>query len=325
MEQINLGKSDIRVSRIGFGCWGLSGAYGSIAAGEAERLLQAVADTGINFLDTADVYGGGANEELLGRALAGRRREIVLATKFGYVGDEMGGLRIDGRPEYVMAACEASLQRLKTDYIDLYYLHRVDKTVPITETVGAMQRLKDQGKIRAIGLSEAGIATLQQAGTAGRIDVLQSEYSLATPDLQDRVLPFLEKQGITLAAFSPLGRGMLTALASGIQPGPDDYRQLIPRFQEPHLTHNIRIAEQMQDMAQQLGTSLATLSLAWVLASGKNNIPIPGTRKLDHLRENCRALELRLSPDIAQQLAALALQFRGARHNPANAAFYDVD
>ena len=325
MEQINLGKSDIRVSRMGFGCWGLSGAYGSIAAGEAEQLIHAVVDRGINFLDTADVYGGGANEELLGRALAGRRREIVLATKFGYVGDEMGGLRIDGRPEYVMAACEASLQRLKTDYIDLYYLHRVDKTVPITETVGAMQRLKDQGKIRAIGLSEAGIATLQQAGTAGRIDVLQSEYSLATPDLQDRVLPFLEKQGITLAAFSPLGRGMLTALASGIQPGPGDYRQLIPRFQEPHLTHNIRIAEQMQDMAQQLGTSLATLSLAWVLASGKNNIPIPGTRKLDHLRENCRALELRLSPDIVQQLASLARQFRGARHNPANAAFYDVD
>ncbi|MDP4712521.1 MAG: aldo/keto reductase [Saprospiraceae bacterium] len=324
MEQINLGKSDIRVSRMGFGCWGLSGAYGSIAAGEAERLLQAVADTGINFLDTADVYGGGANEELLGRALAGRRQEVVLATKFGYVGDEMGGLRIDGRPEYVVAACEASLRRLRTDYLDLYYLHRVDKTVPIAETVGAMQRLKDQGKIRAIGLSEAGIATLQKAGTAGRIDVLQSEYSLATPDLQDRVLPFLEEQGITLAAFSPLGRGMLTALASGLQPGSDDYRRLIPRFQEPYLSHNIRIAEQMQDMAQQLGTSLAILSLGWILASG-NHIPIPGTRKLDHLRENCRALELRLSPDIVQQLASLARQFRGARHNPANAAFYDVD
>ena len=324
MEQINLGTSDIRVSRMGFGCWGLSGAYGSIAVEAAEKLLQQVLDLGINFFDTADVYGAGANERLVGRALGHRRAEVVLATKFGYEGDEMGGLRINGRPGYVRRACEASLQRLGMDHIDLYYLHRVDKTVPIADTVGAMEQLRQEGKIRAIGLSEVSIATLKKAGQAGRIDALQSEFSLATPDLLTEMLPFLASRGISLAAFSPLGRGMLTALASGIQPGPDDYRSLIPRFQPGHLSHNIRVAEQMQQIARQMGTSLASLSLAWVLASGKNIIPLPGTRNLAHLRENLKAFELLMQPDTYTQLQELAAQFRGERHNPQNAAFYDL-
>lgn len=323
MEQLKLGKSDLMVSRIGYGCWGLSGAYGKIGSTEAEALICRVLDLGVNFLDTADIYGAGENEKLVGRAIKGRRQEAILATKFGYVGSEQGGLKIDGSPAQVIRACEASLRRLATDYIDVYYLHRVDKTVPISETVGAMEELRREGKIRAIGLSEAGIHTLEAAGRIADIDVLQSEFSLATPDLSNEMIPYLEANNIALAAFSPLSRGMLTEMASYIDMAVDDYRRLIPRFDEENYRLNLSIVREMESIAKDLGCGLATLALAWVLASAKNTIPIPGTRQLSHLKENIRALDLSFNEDVYDRLSKLAGSFHGDRHNPVNAAFYD--
>jgi aryl-alcohol dehydrogenase-like predicted oxidoreductase len=325
MEQLKLGKSELMVSRIGYGCWGLSGAYGKISSIEAEDLICRVLDLGINFLDTADIYGAGENEKMVGRAIKNRRQEVVLATKFGYVGDEHGGLRIDGSPEQVKRACEASLSRLGTDYIDVYYLHRVDKTIPITETVGAMEDLRREGKIRAIGLSEAGIHTIEAARSIANIEVLQSEFSLATPDLSEQMIPYLEANNIVLAAFSPLSRGMLTEMASYLEMGQEDYRRLIPRFDEGNYRYNLSIVRELESIAHDLDCPLASLALAWVLASGKNIIPIPGTRKLAHLEENIRALDLSLTDELVQKLSGLAGSFYGERHNPVNAAFYDKE
>lgn len=318
-----LGRNSIYVSPVGLGCWGLTGAYGPVDTGRAVTLLHRAMDLGINFLDTADVYAHGENERLLGRAIKDKRPEIVLATKFGYVGDEQGSLSINGRPEYVRQALEASLRRLQTDYIDLYYLHRVDPHTPIGETVGAMLKLQEEGKIRAIGLSEASKHTLAKACRIAPIDALQSEYSLFTQDIEEEILPFCREQQISLVAFSPLGRGMLSDLLSKLDLAETDYRRNLPRFQGEALEKNRRLIHQLKKIAASKGITIPQLALAWLIQRGDNIVPIPGTTNIEHLESNLRALTISLSTEEMEELAFLGRQVRGARHNEENARFFD--
>lgn len=318
-----LGRSGIYVSPIGLGCWGLTGAYGPVDAGRAITLLHRAMDMGINFLDTADVYAQGENERLLSQVIQGKRPEIVLATKFGYVGDEHGSLAINGRPAYVRQALEASLQRLQTDYIDLYYLHRIDPQTAIEETVGAMLRLREEGKIRAIGLSEASRYTLEKACKIAPIDALQSEYSLFTQNIEEEILPFCRERRISLVAFSPLGRGMLSNLLHDMDLGETDYRRSLPRFQGDALEENRRLIRRLTETAAAKGITVPQLALAWLIQRGEQVIPIPGTTKLSHLESNLQALEVRLSAEEMEELAFLGRQVRGARHNEENAKFFD--
>ncbi len=325
IPSILLGQSGIHISALGLGCWGFSGAYGRVKPQAAVEIIHRALELGINFLDTADSYGQGENERLLARALKGRRQKVVLATKFGFVGHENEPRTIDGRPAYVRQALEASLRRLQTDYVDLYYLHRVDKNTPIEETVGAMQRLKEEGKIRAIGLSEAGLHSLEKARLAGRIDALQSEYSLFTQDLEEDILPYCFQENISVVAFSPLGRGMLSDLISQLEIKAGDYRKNLPRFQGEAYETNLTLIRRLKELAADQGVSLAQLALAWLWDRGERVVPIPGTSKIKHLEENVKALNVRFSRDEWMLLKQLGLQARGARHNDANARFFDEE
>jgi aryl-alcohol dehydrogenase-like predicted oxidoreductase len=319
MQRRPLGNSALEVSAIGFGCMPLSSGYAPADEAEAQATIHRALDLGVNLLDTADVYGAGHNETLIGRAIAGRRDEVVLASKFGQVPQGDGPVRIDGRPDYVTQACEASLQRLGVEVIDLYYQHRVDPQVPIEETVGAMARLVAAGKVRALGLSEAGAETLRRAYAAHPISALQSEYSLWTRDPEPEVLPACRELGVTLVCFSPLGRGFLTgAVRRRDDLGEGDYRRTIPRFEQANLDDNLAQLAVLEDLAQAKGCSTAQIALAWLLAQGEDILPIPGTRKSDHLEDNAAALDLTLSAD---ELAALDQAFAGgaasgARYRP---------
>jgi aryl-alcohol dehydrogenase-like predicted oxidoreductase len=309
MRQRALGRSGIHVSAIGLGCWGMSGSYGPADEAESVATLHHALDRGINFIDTADSYGDGHNESLIGRALAGRRREFVLASKTGWVkrpgpdGQEVIG--VDGRPERIRAACEASLGRLRADVIDLYYLHRVDPDVPVEESVGAMAELVAAGKVRFLGLSEVAEATLRRAHAVHPITALQSEYSLWTREPEAAVMPACRELGIAFVPFSPLGRGFLTgAVTDRGQIAPGDWRASNPRFAEENLARNQALLRPLEDVAKAHGATPAQVALAWVLSRGEDVIPIPGMKRRVHLDENAAALDIRLTPDDLARLDA---------------------
>ena len=308
MKTLTLGHSDLTVSALGLGCMGMSEFYKSGSEEEAVATLHHALDSGLCFLDTADMYGPFKNEELVGRAIRGRRDQVVLATKFGNVRGEDGSFRgVNGRPDYVRACCDASLQRLGVDTIDLYYQHRVDRTVPIEETVGTMADLVKAGKVRYLGLSEASAATIRRAHAVHPITALQTEYSLWTRDPEDEILPTVRELGISFVAYSPLGRGFLTARFRTLEDIPEgDYRRFAPRFQGENFQRNLDLVGKIEALAREQGVTPSQLALAWVLAQGSDIVPIPGTTRRQHLEENLGALDLVLTPDVLCQIDAVA-------------------
>lgn len=314
MKQRKLGKDGPDVSAIGLGCMGMSEFYGEHNDAESIKTIHHTLDIGVNFLDTADMYGVGKNEELVGKAIKDRRDGVLLATKFGNVRGSKGEfLGVNGKPEYVKSACDASLKRLGVDHIDLYYQHRVDKTVPIEETVGAMLQLKEQGKIKFLGLSEAAPDTIRRAVKIHPITALQSEYSLWTRDIENEILPVCRDNGITLVAYSPLGRGFL---ASRFKSDKDfeekDYRSNSPRFQGENLKHNVELLEKIEEIAKNKNCTPAQLALAWVLAQGDDIVPIPGTKKIKFVDENAASVNIQLSDDDLNQLNEITSKFEVA-------------
>ena len=288
---------------MGLGCMGMSEFYGPADEAESRATLEMAVDRGIRFLDTADFYGAGKNEELLSDILRRRRKEIVLATKFGFIRDPAAPddptrRRLNGKPEYVRSACEVSLRRLKVDVIDLYYQHRVDPSTPIEETVGAMAQLVKEGKVRALGLSEAPVDIIRRAAAVHPIAALQNEYSLWTRDPEDGPLQTCHALGISLVAYSPLGRGFLTGqLRTPDDFAPDDFRRNNPRFQGENFQKNLRLVEKVGALAKQKGCTPGQLALAWVMAQGDDVVPIPGTKRRKYLEENLGALDVRLTPE----------------------------
>ncbi len=304
MEQRRLGSQGLTVPALGLGCMGMSDFYAGRDDVESVATIHRALDLGITLLDTADVYGPLTNERLVGRAIAERRDQVVLATKFGNVrGPDGAWLGVNGRPEYVRASCDASLERLSVERIDLYYQHRVDPAVPIEETVGAMAQLVRAGKIRYIGLSEAGPATLRRAQATHPITALQTEYSLWTRDPEDGVLATCRELGIGFVAYSPLGRGFLSGRFRRPEDLPaDDYRRNHPRFQGENFARNLALTEQVEAIAREKHCTAGQLALAWVLAQGKDIVPIPGTKRRRYLEENVGALDLHLTPDDLRRL-----------------------
>lgn len=324
MKRRVLGKSGVEVSEIGLGCWGMSGAYGSSDRREALATIDLATGEGINFLDTADVYGEGHNEQLVAEAIHGRRKVVVLATKFGFVGSESGELKVCGRPDYVRRACEASLRRLGTDYIDLYYLHRIDPEVPVEDTVGAMARLAEEGKIRSIGLSEAGAQTIRRAAAVHPIAALQSEYSLTTRDIEDDVIPVCRELGIAIVPFSPLGRGLLTgSIRSGSDLEEGDYRKNLPRFSDENLAANLNLVKVTEEIAAAKRVKPTQIALAWLLQQGGDIIPIPGMKRTRYVRENIGSCDIVLTDEELSQLNIISQQVAGARYGATGARFVD--
>ena len=320
-----LGTQDLEVSAIGLGCMGMSDFYGPADEEASLAVIDRAIDIGIDFLDTADMYGiNGANERLLAKVLSRRRSEIVLATKFGNVrGPDGAFLGIDGRPEYVRSACEASLKRLGVDHIDLYYQHRVDRKVPIEETVGAMAELVKAGKVRHLGLSEASGATLRRAAKVHPIAALQSEYSLWSRDIEADVLPVCRELGIGFVAYSPLGRGFLTgAIKNTDALAANDWRRQNPRFQADNLPTNLALVEAIEKIATSRGCTPAQLALAWLLHLDPHIVPIPGTRRIERLEENAAATAIVLTDDERQQISAVLSRqaVAGPRYPEANMA-----
>lgn len=303
MKTRRLGNSDVQISEIGLGCMTMTGIYGPADDNESIATIQAALDQGVDFIDTSDAYGGGKNEELVGKAIAGRRDKAFIATKFGniYARDPERGA--DGRPEYVKEACNKSLQRLGIDVIDLYFQHRVDKQVPIEETIGAMKDLVDAGKVRFLGLSECSTETLRRAHAVHQISAIQSELSLWTQFALNDHIPVCRELDVTYIAYSPLGRGMLTGAIKGDGDLTEkDRRRDHPRFQGDNLKHNVAVISPIESLAKTKGCTPAQVALAWVLAQGEDIVPIPGSKRLDHLNLNIAATEIALSPEELQEL-----------------------
>ncbi|KAA0970421.1 aldo/keto reductase [Aureimonas fodinaquatilis] len=316
MQTRKLGSS-LTVPSIGLGCMGMSGTYGVVDADEAAATLRHAIDIGVTFLDTADSYGSGQNESFIGEVIKGHREKLVIATKFGSVRYADGGRGVCGTPDYVRSACEASLKRLGTDHVDLYYQHRVDATVPIEETVGAMAELVAQGKVRYLGLSEAGAATIRRAHAVHPIAALQTEYSLWSRDIETNIIPTLRELGIGLVPYSPLGRGFLAgnvAAAAELEEG--DSRRNYPRFAAENYDQNLALANTVRQLAQTRGVTAGQMALAWVLAQGHDVVPIPGTKRRKYLDENAAAASIALTED---ELATMSKAFKpdavaGARY-----------
>jgi aryl-alcohol dehydrogenase-like predicted oxidoreductase len=310
MEKRKLGNQGLTVSAIGLGCMGMSEFYGQTDEKKSIETIHQALDLGITFIDTADMYGPYKNEKLVGKALAGKRDKVILATKFGIVRTGDPGVRsVNGRPEYVKRACDDSLQRLGVDHIDLYYQHRVDPDVPIEDTVGAMADLVQAGKVRFLGLSEAGPQTIRRANQVHPISALQTEYSLWTRDPEDEILETLRDMGIGFVAYSPLGRGFLTGRFQKFEDIPeDDYRRHSPRFQGENFQKNRDLVEKVAEIAKRKELKPGQLALAWVLAQGKDIVPIPGTTKPEHLKENVEALKVKLSEEDLTEINKVMLE-----------------
>jgi aryl-alcohol dehydrogenase-like predicted oxidoreductase len=317
MDTRELGTQGLRVSALGLGCMGMSAFYGDRDDDESVRTIHRALELGITLLDTSDMYGPHTNEELVGRAIAGRRDEVVLATKFGIKADPDDPMvrTVDGRPEYVREAVEGSLRRLGTDHIDLYYQHRVDPNTPIEETVGAMAELVAEGKVRYLGLSEAAPETLRRAHAVHPISALQTEYSLWSREPEEEILPTCRELGIGFVPYSPLGRGFLTgAIRSPEDFEEDDYRRFTPRFQGENFQKNLDVVAKIQEKAAAKGCTPAQLALAWVLAQGDDIVPIPGTKKVHRLEENVGALDVRLTAEELDEIASALPEASGQRY-----------
>ena len=316
IQQRQLGNNGPSVSAIGLGCMGMSDFYGQADDERSIQTIHKTLDLGINFLDTADVYGPFTNERLVGRAIRDRRDEVILATKFGNVRTEDGSwLGINGRPDYVRQACDASLQRLGVDTIDVYYQHRVDPETPIEDTVGAMADLVKAGKVRYLGLSEAAPQTIRRAHKVHPIAALQTEYSLWSRDPEDELLDTVRELGIAFVAYSPLGRGFLTGqIKSPADLAPDDWRHRNPRFQGENFQKNLDLATRVQALAREKGCTAAQLALAWLLSRGKDIVPIPGSTRAERVAENAGALDVQLTAADIASLDALAPTVAGERY-----------
>ena len=300
MQERNLGNEGLVVSELGLGCMGMSEFYGTADEDESIATIHRAIELGITFLDTADMYGPFTNERLVGKAIEGRRDEVVLATKFGNVRGEDGSfLGVSGKPDYVREACDASLRRLGVDHVDLYYQHRVDPETPIEETVGAMKELVEAGKVRFLGLSEAGPETIRRAHAVHPISALQSEYSLFTREVEDEILPTVRELGIGFVPYSPLGRGFLTGRWKSIEDMPEnDTRSArFPRFAEENFKKNLELADRVREVADDKGVTPGQLALAWLLHQGEDLVPIPGTKRREYLEENAGAVDVTLTEE----------------------------
>jgi aryl-alcohol dehydrogenase-like predicted oxidoreductase len=309
MEKRRLGRGGLEVSALGLGCMGMSDFYAGRDDAESVATIRRALDLGVTLLDTADMYGPFTNEELVGRAIKGRRDEVVIATKFGIMRDpsDPSVRGVNGRPEYVRQACEGSLKRLGVDVIDLYYQHRVDPATPIEETVGAMARLVEEGKVRFIGLSEAGAETLRRANSVHPVTALQSEYSLWSRDPEDENLQACRELGVGFVAYSPLGRGFLTGQIKRFEDlAEDDYRRNSPRFQGENFRKNLDLVARIEEIAREKNCTAAQLALAWVMARGQDIVPIPGTKRRRYLEENLGALDVQLSEDDLRRIDEVA-------------------
>jgi aryl-alcohol dehydrogenase-like predicted oxidoreductase len=323
MKKRTLGPDGPEVAAIGLGCMGMSAFYGATEDDESTRTIHRALELGCNFLDTSDMYGPHTNEELVGRAIAGRREQVFLATKFGIkiTPGEPPKREIDGSPDYVRSACEGSLTRLKVEHIDLYYQHRVDPRTPIEETVGAMAGLVQEGKIRHIGLSEASAETIRRAHAVHPVTAVQTEYSLWTRDVEDEILPTLKELGIGLVAYSPLGRGFLSGrFASPEELDEGDFRRYGPRFTGENLKHNLLLAERVRELADEKGVTPGQLALACVLHRWEHIVPIPGTKRVSYLEENVAAADVDLSDEEVQRIAEAVPVAAGERYDPAGMA-----
>jgi aryl-alcohol dehydrogenase-like predicted oxidoreductase len=319
MYKRTLGPGGPEVSAIGLGCMGMSAFYGATDEDEALRTIARSLDLGCNFLDTSDMYGPHTNERLVGRAIAGRRDEVFLATKFGIKIEMTDPPRrsIDGSPAYVRSACEGSLERLGVDHIDLYYQHRVDPNTPIEDTVGAMAELVAEGKVRHIGLSEAGAETIRRAHAVHPITAVQTEYSLWTREVEPEILPTLQELGIGLVAYSPLGRGFLSGrFSSPEELDEGDFRRYGPRFTGENLKQNLKLAERVRELAAEKGVTPGQLALAWVLHRSEHIVPIPGTKRVSYLEENIAAADVRLSDEEVQRITESVPAAAGERYDP---------
>jgi aryl-alcohol dehydrogenase-like predicted oxidoreductase len=317
MDTRTLGTQGLTVSALGLGCMGMSEFYGAADEGEAVATINRALDLGVTLLDTADMYGPYKNEQLVGAAIADRRDEVVLATKFGIQRnpEDPSKRGVNGRPEYVHQACDASLRRLGLDVIDLYYQHRVDPDVDIEETVGAMGELVDAGKVRFLGLSEAGPDTIRRAHAVHPISALQTEYSLWSRDPEEEILPLLRELGIGFVPYSPLGRGFLSGQIRSLDDlDADDYRRNSPRFQGENFQKNLDLVDKLEELAREKGASASQLALAWVLAQGEDLVPIPGTKRVKYLEENVEAADLSLDAGDLQRIADALPKAAGDRY-----------